>query len=161
MPSSKPYDILYPVTLLPNAVLIKEGSPVLQWSNKKPWKFCVTLWSLSQSCCPWKCEEWVSNKNQKSHFISGLQVSPAFWGYLERSCASGTRKETRVSRVKPAHGIPWISLRASSPIWASEASRARTRERAARARGAGASPLACLSRVYFSRYPRMESLLCG
>ena len=37
------------------------------------------------------------------------------------------------------------SLRASSPIWASEASRARARE--------GAATLACLSRVHFSRYP--------
>ena len=46
-----------------------------------------------------------------------------------------------------------ISLRASSPIWASEANRARTRERAGKPRGAVASPLACLSRVYFSRYP--------
>ena len=59
------------------------------------------------------------------------------------------------------------SLRASSPIWASEASRERTRERAAKPRGteerrnllsppplpAFVSPLACLSRVYFSRYP--------
>ena len=50
-----------------------------------------------------------------------------------------------------------ISLRASSPIWASEVSRARARERAAKPRGAKrgavASPLVCLSRVYFSRYP--------
>ena len=49
------------------------------------------------------------------------------------------------------------SLRASSPIWESEASRARTCKRAAKPRGAAppavASPLACLSRVYFSRYP--------
>ena len=37
------------------------------------------------------------------------------------------------------------SLRASSPIWAREASRARTLGEA--------SPLACHSRVYFSRYP--------
>ena len=43
------------------------------------------------------------------------------------------------------------SLWATSPIWASEASRARRRERAAKPRVA--SPLACLSRVYFSRYP--------
>ena len=56
-----------------------------------------------------------------------------------------------------------LSLRASSLIWASEASCARTRERAPKPRGAEgpfstlppalASSLACLSRVYFSRYP--------
>ena len=56
-----------------------------------------------------------------------------------------------------------LSLRASSLIWASEASCARTRQRAPKPRGAEgplsplplalASPLACLSRVYFSRYP--------
>ena len=55
------------------------------------------------------------------------------------------------------------SLRASSLIWAREASCARTRERALKPRGAEgpfstlppalASPLACLSRVYFSQYP--------
>ena len=46
------------------------------------------------------------------------------------------------------------SLRASSPIWSSEASRARTRERAAKPRGAEESrALPRLSRVYFSRYP--------
>ena len=33
--------------------------------------------------------------------------------------------------------FPSASLRASSPIWASEASRARTRKRAAEPRGAG------------------------
>ena len=41
------------------------------------------------------------------------------------------------------------SLRASSPIWASEASRAVPRL------------LSCLSRVYFFQYPQMESLLAG
>ena len=56
-----------------------------------------------------------------------------------------------------------LSLLASSYIWASEASRARTRERAAKPRGdegpfsllppALASLLARLSHVYFSRYP--------
>ena len=63
-----------------------------------------------------------------------------------------------------------LSLQASSYIWASEASRARTRERAAKTRGAEgpffplpqalASPLARLSRVYFSRYsPNVELAL--
>ena len=56
-----------------------------------------------------------------------------------------------------------LSLLASSYIWASEASRARTRERAAKPRGDEgpfsplppvlASLLARLSHVYFSRYP--------
>ena len=41
------------------------------------------------------------------------------------------------------------SLRASSPIWASEARRAVPRL------------LGCLSRVYFLRYPQMENLLPG
>ena len=59
--------------------------------------------------------------------------------------------------------VPTLSLRASSLIWASEATCATTRERAPQPRGAQwpssplppalASPLACLSRVYFSRYP--------
>ena len=40
-----------------------------------------------------------------------------------------------VSRVRKG-GSAWISLQASSPIWASEASLARTRERAARPQGA-------------------------
>ena len=47
------------------------------------------------------------------------------------------------------------SLRASSPIWASEVSSGRTRKRAAKPRGTA------LSRVYFSLYPQMESLLAG
>ena len=46
----------------------------------------------------------------------------------------------------------WHSLRASSPIWASEASRGRTRERAAK-RDSRAST--------FHDIPRMESLLAG
>ena len=55
------------------------------------------------------------------------------------------------------------SVQASSPIWASEASRARTRERSSEAargqrnpsppRPAFASPLTCLSRVHFSWSP--------
>ena len=47
------------------------------------------------------------------------------------------------------------SLRASSPVWANETIRARTRERAAKTLlpAAFASPLAFLSRVYFSLYP--------
>ena len=56
-----------------------------------------------------------------------------------------------------------FSQRASSPIWAS---RARTRQRAARPQGEApspplptfASPLVCLSLVYFSRYPPNEEL---
>ena len=62
-----------------------------------------------------------------------------------------------------------LSLRASSYTWASEASRARRRERAAKPSAAEGpfsplppvlvSPLACHSRVYFSRYTQIESLL--
>ena len=63
-----------------------------------------------------------------------------------------------------------LSLWAGSYIWASEASRARKREGAADPRGAEgpfsppplalASPLACHSRVYFSRYPPNGELAC-
>ena len=62
------------------------------------------------------------------------------------------------------------SLRASSPIWASEASRARTCERAAKPRGAGLSlPRPRQSRLLsrasractFHDIPQMESLLVG
>ena len=50
------------------------------------------------------------------------------------------------------------SLRASSPIWASKASRAQTRKRAAKPRGAGArASRACT----FHDIPQMESLLTG
>ena len=60
------------------------------------------------------------------------------------------------------------SLRASSPIWASEASLARTREQAAKPRGAG---LACSRETHFAcpnrracsqakRYPPDKSLFC-
>ena len=37
---------------------------------------------------------------------------------------------------EPVHRLTYLSLRASSPIWASETSLARTRERAAKPRGA-------------------------
>ena len=49
------------------------------------------------------------------------------------------------------------SLRASSPIWASEASLARTRERAAKPRGAEESAFSRGS----VRSPKQESLLAG
>ena len=59
-----------------------------------------------------------------------------------------------------SHAFPFLvfvnnSLRASSPVWANETIRARTRERAAKTLlpAAFASPLAFLSRVYFSLYP--------
>ena len=68
-----------------------------------------------------------------------------------RSKEQGARVK---DRVKNGASLSFFrSLRASSPIWASEASRARTRERAAKQPPAVASLLACLSRVYFSRYP--------
>ena len=62
------------------------------------------------------------------------------------------------------HWCARISLRASSPILASEGSRARTHERAAKPRGAAprflvSSRVPLGSRVYFSRYPQMENLL--
>ena len=50
-----------------------------------------------------------------------------------------------------------ISLRASSPIWASEASRARTRERAAKPRGAGVSSRVPLARVIFTISPKWRA----
>ena len=67
-----------------------------------------------------------------------------------------------------SHAFPCLvlciySVRASSPVWANKTSRARTRERAANTPRAPAfaSPVACLSRVYFLLYPQMESLLAG
>ena len=52
------------------------------------------------------------------------------------------------------------SLRASSPIWASETSRARTRERAAKPRGAGLARLASLAQIgELAR--RLPSPLCA
>ena len=54
--------------------------------------------------------------------------------------------------------IPQISLRASSPIWASKASRARTRERAA------VAAINCKTRTFSRgslRLPKQESLLAG
>ena len=52
-----------------------------------------------------------------------------------------------------------ISLRASSPIWASEASRARTGERAAKPRGAGVSSHVPLARVIFTISPKWRACL--
>ena len=66
-----------------------------------------------------------------------------------------TRNDTHITTQ--FHGIG--SLRASRPIWASKAIRAggaRASGEAAWGRAAFASPLACLSRVYFSRYPDEE-----
>ena len=65
----------------------------------------------------------------------------------------------RVKKVTPRVGarekegkrgcpfLPSFSLRASSPIWASETSLARTRERAAKPRGAEERPLASLAQI--------------
>ena len=67
---------------------------------------------------------------------------------MGQSCEAATMR--RDDCFKP-------SLRASSPIWASEASLARTRERAAKPRGADERPLAPrpLARAFW------ESLLAG
>ena len=87
------------------------------------------------------------------------------------------RTETLCSKIRFPHTLfrsPDTSLRANSPIWASEASRARTRERAAKPRGASERRSLSLPRPPQSRLlsrasractfhdiPQMESLLAG
>ena len=81
------------------------------------------------------------------------------------------RKVEIKKSVLRANIVSPLSLRRSSLIWASEASCARTRERAPQPRGAEgpfcplppalASPLACLLRFTFHDIPQMESLLAG
>ena len=69
-----------------------------------------------------------------------------------------------VCPFSPFAGKGRVSLREGSPIWAAEASRARTRERAAKPRGAGSpvSRFRVSSRAFtFHDIPQMESLLAG
>ena len=119
----------------------------------------------------WGCRYWNANKsnNQISPRLmtalelvnkinlSHIKVSQKPWCYLVISC----------------HSRPlFTSLRASSPIWVSKASRTRASEQAAKPRGAEESlsllhaPLSCLplraSRTStFHDIPQMESLLTG
>ena len=83
-----------------------------------------------------------------------------------RANASSVHDITQMESFLACFSFPCLvnnSLRASSPVWANKTSRARTRERAANTPRAPAfaSPVACLSRVYFLLYPQMESLLAG
>ena len=123
------------------------------------WCFCLFQFGLNKevTLVSWAsvCDKGTFRKG--SVFAAYFQLIHSF----THTIYNFTRACTRVKK-----SLIEASLRASSPIWASEASRERTRERAAKARGteerrnllsppplpAFVSPLACLSRVYFSRY---------